>query len=86
MQLILGCLIRHSPVSMSPKKASGCGCANIPVSLIIVILGGGYWWFIHLGNINTIIKLLPSNITELLPNNEQATLPTLSPTPTVLLN
>jgi uncharacterized lipoprotein YddW (UPF0748 family) len=68
---------------MSPKKASGCGCANIPVSLIIVILGGGYWWFIHLGNINNIIKLLPSNISQLLPNNQQTTVPTLSPTPSV---
>jgi uncharacterized lipoprotein YddW (UPF0748 family) len=68
---------------MSPKKASGCGCANIPVSLIIVILGGGYWWFIHLGNINTIIKLLPSNISQLLTNNQQTTVPTLSPTPSV---
>lgn len=66
---------------MSPKKASGCGCANIPISLIIVILGGGYWWFIHLGNINTIIKLLPSNISQLLPNNQQTTPPTFTPTP-----
>ncbi len=44
---------------MSPKKASGCGCSSVPISLIIVILGGGYWWFIHLGHLN-ISKLLPN--------------------------
>jgi uncharacterized lipoprotein YddW (UPF0748 family) len=34
---------------MSPKKASGCGCSSVPISLIIAILGGSYWWFIYLG-------------------------------------
>lgn len=48
------------PVIMSPKKASGCGCSSVPISLIIVILGGGYWWFIHLGNLKNMIKFLPS--------------------------
>jgi hypothetical protein len=68
---------------MSPKKASGCGCANIPISLILIISGGSYWWFIHLGNINTVIKLLPSNISQLLPNNQQTTAPILKPKPSV---
>jgi uncharacterized lipoprotein YddW (UPF0748 family) len=66
---------------MSSKKPSGCGCANIPISLVIVILGGGYWWFIHLGNINIITKLLPSNISKLLPNNQQTIAPISTPTP-----
>ncbi|MBD0262248.1 MAG: family 10 glycosylhydrolase [Tolypothrix sp. Co-bin9] len=51
---------------MSPKKASGCGCSSVPISLIIVILGGSYWWFIHLGHLN---------ISKLLPNNQQTTNP-----------
>ena len=51
---------------MSPKKANGCGCSSIPISLIIVILGGGYWWFIHLGHLN---------ISRLLPNNQQTATP-----------
>ncbi len=67
---------------MSPKKASGCGCANIPISFILIILGGSYWWFIHLGNINTVIKLLPSNISQL-PNNQQTISPISTPKPSV---
>ena len=54
---------------MSAKKASGCGCSSVPISLIIVILGGGYWWFIHLGHLN---------ISRFLPNNQQKTNPTPS--------
>jgi uncharacterized lipoprotein YddW (UPF0748 family) len=67
---------------MPPKKASGCGCANIPISLIIVILGGSYWWLIHLGNINTIIKLLPVNISQLL-NNQTTPISTSPSSPEV---
>jgi uncharacterized lipoprotein YddW (UPF0748 family) len=37
---------------MSPKKNSGCGCSSIPISVIIAILGGGYWWFAQQGNID----------------------------------
>ncbi|MCV3213346.1 family 10 glycosylhydrolase [Plectonema radiosum NIES-515] len=58
---------------MSPKKASGCGCSSVPISLIIVILGGGYWWLIHLGNLKNIIKLLP--------NIQQAATPQMTPAP-----
>lgn len=31
------------------KKPSGCGCSNIPISIILIILGGGYWWFSQRG-------------------------------------
>ncbi|MBW4606136.1 MAG: family 10 glycosylhydrolase [Hassallia sp. WJT32-NPBG1] len=58
---------------MSPKKASGCGCSSVPISLIIVILGGGYWWFIHLGNLK--------NINKLLPNIQQIATPRMTPAP-----
>ncbi|MCU0536792.1 MAG: family 10 glycosylhydrolase [Hydrococcus sp. Prado102] len=55
---------------MSRKKENGCGCAQIPISLILLILGGGYWWFIHLNHFSDITKLLQ------LTNNEKATVPT----------
>jgi hypothetical protein len=44
---------------MTPKKNSGCGCGNIPLSFIFLLLGGGYWWGIYLGNIERLAKLLP---------------------------
>jgi uncharacterized lipoprotein YddW (UPF0748 family) len=44
---------------MTTKKNSGCGCGSIPLSFILLGLGGGYWWLIYLGNIQQIAKLLP---------------------------
>jgi uncharacterized lipoprotein YddW (UPF0748 family) len=41
------------------QKQAG-GCARIPLSLILAVLGGSYWWLIHQGNINKIAKLLPN--------------------------
>lgn len=61
-----------SPKKVSPKQESGCGCGSIPISLILAILGGGYWWFIHLGNFN---------ISKLLPNGQQATAPVSASSP-----
>jgi uncharacterized lipoprotein YddW (UPF0748 family) len=62
---------------MSPKKASGsgCGCSSVPISLIILILGGGYWWFIHLGHFD---------ISKLLPNNQQTTTPQTPTVPSIV--
>lgn len=59
---------------MSPqkKKPNGCGCANIPFSIIIAILGGGYWWFSQKGNLD---------ISKFLPQLQQITIPILNPTP-----
>jgi uncharacterized lipoprotein YddW (UPF0748 family) len=58
---------------MSRKKENGCGCSSIPISLIIVILGVGYWWFIHLDHLN-IRKFL---------DNQQIAKPILTPTPSI---
>jgi uncharacterized lipoprotein YddW (UPF0748 family) len=58
------------------KEPNGCGCANIPFSAIIVILGGGYWWFSQKGNLD---------ISKLLPKNQQINIPILNSTPTVSL-
>ena len=48
------------------KEPSGCGCASIPFSVIILLLGGGYWLFTHVDD-REIIKLFPSNLTEKIP-------------------
>ena len=67
---------------MPPKKENaGCGCASIPFSLIIVLLGISYWGFTHLDKLN-IGKFLPDNISKFLPNNQQPTPPNLTPAPT----
>jgi uncharacterized lipoprotein YddW (UPF0748 family) len=44
----------------SKKENSGGGCASIPISLIIVLLGVVYWGFKHL-DILGISKFLPNN-------------------------
>lgn len=59
-------------MSQPKKEPNGCGCANIPFSLIIVIFGGGYWWFSQKGNLN---------ISKFLPQSQQLTIPILNPTP-----
>lgn len=69
------------------KENRGCGCASIPISLILVLLGVGYWGFTHLDALG-ISKLLPDNldISKFLPNNRQnnpqPNTPNLTPTPT----
>lgn len=58
---------------MSPKKEkAGCGCASIPISLIIILLGVGYWGFRQLGSVN---------INQLLADYQQPTSPNLAPPP-----
>jgi uncharacterized lipoprotein YddW (UPF0748 family) len=54
------------------KEANGCGCANIPVSFIIVILGGGCWLFSQRGNLD---------ISKFFPQNQQVTIPILNSSP-----
>ncbi|MEH2064503.1 MAG: family 10 glycosylhydrolase [Nostoc sp.] len=55
------------------KKPIGCGCSNIPISVIILVFGGGYWWFSQKGNLD---------ISKLLPQNQQINIPILNSTPT----
>ncbi|MCU0540848.1 MAG: family 10 glycosylhydrolase [Oscillatoriaceae cyanobacterium Prado104] len=50
----------------SKKENSGCGCASIPFSLIIVLLGVGYWGF---RNLDTLANSL--GISKFLPNIQQ---------------
>lgn len=66
---------------MPPKKENdGCGCASIPISLILVLLGVGYWGFTHLQRLN-ISQFLPNNQQINTSNNQQQTSPDLAPVP-----
>jgi uncharacterized lipoprotein YddW (UPF0748 family) len=47
---------------MTPKQNKGCGCSNIPFSLIIAIAGGSYWWLINQGHLQDLHKFLPNKI------------------------
>ena len=71
---------------MPPKKENdGCGCASVPISLIIVLLGVGYWGFRHL-DISKFLAIDNLGISKILPinqqNNQQPTPPNLTSTPT----
>ncbi|TAF05477.1 MAG: glycoside hydrolase family 10 protein [Nostocales cyanobacterium] len=59
---------------MSQKKQEphGCGCANIPFSVIIAFVGGGYWLFSQRGNLD---------IGKFFPQIQQIAIPVLNPTP-----
>ena len=71
--------VEQSPfVVMPPKKENdGCGCASVPISLILVLLGVGYWGFTHLDSLG-ISKFLPNNQQ----TNQQPTTPNLTSAPT----
>lgn len=59
---------------MSNKKKEPNGCANIPLSLIIFILAGGYWLFTQKDNLG---------ISNLLSEAQQITNPIFNSTPTI---
>jgi hypothetical protein len=59
---------------MSPKK-QGCGCANIPISVILIFLGGSYFLFTKYGIPDTNFSFLLSKI-----KREENT-PAITPTP-----
>ncbi len=54
------------------KSSTGCGCFSIPIFPLLMILGGGYWWFSQQGNLD---------ISHLLPKNQQLTIPIFNSTP-----
>ncbi|WP_373539208.1 family 10 glycosylhydrolase [Chamaesiphon sp.] len=71
------------------QQKPGCGCLKIPLSVILFILGGGYWWLIAQGNIAQITKLFPdfhfsNSIASLFPhlstNRVPPSIPTVSAT------
>lgn len=71
---------------MSPKKEkSGCGCANIPLSFIVILLGLGYLGFTHRDRVDLgkleIGQFLPERVDRFLPKTQQPTTPNVTPTP-----
>jgi uncharacterized lipoprotein YddW (UPF0748 family) len=68
-------------MSSNPKKENaGCGCASIPLSLIIVLLGAGYWGVTQLNSLG-ISNLLPGDIRKFLPHNQSVPAASQSPMP-----
>jgi uncharacterized lipoprotein YddW (UPF0748 family) len=66
----------------SKKDNSGCGCTSIPISLIIVLLGLGYWGFRYLNNSPVNLgKFVTDNLAKILPNNQQQSSPNFRTTP-----
>jgi hypothetical protein len=59
-------------MSRQKKEPGGCGCLNIPISVIILLLGSGFWWFSQNGHLE-IIKLLPQI--------QQIPIPIINPSP-----
>jgi uncharacterized lipoprotein YddW (UPF0748 family) len=47
---------------MSSSKNKGCGCARVPFSLILAVVGVSYWWFIQQKHLN-LSQFLPSKPT-----------------------
>lgn len=77
---------------MPPKKQepTGCGCANIPLSVIVIILGGGYWLFSQRDNIDVgylwakgqeIVSPLLNQQSNQTPISTATSTPSLNPTP-----
>ena len=60
-------------MSLKNQQNKGCGCANIPISLIILILGGGYWLFTQKENLG---------LTNVFPNSQAIKIPYLTANPT----
>lgn len=73
-------------MSRKEKKPSGCGCANIPISVILIFLGGGYWWFSNNGiaDISNLITKIQQKIISSapIPNSIPTPTPTLPSSPT----
>jgi uncharacterized lipoprotein YddW (UPF0748 family) len=77
---------------MTTNKNQGCGCSRIPLSLILIVLGGSYWWLIYQGNIKQVSKFLPKvqlpdAIANILPkgssNSKPAPMPVATSSPIV---
>ena len=56
------------------KDRSGCGCLNIPLSVILAVAGGGYWWFSQAENLDMFSRFLSKD--------ERINIPIFNPTPT----
>ena len=66
---------------MKPKQEKqGCGCSSIPISLILVLIGVGYWGVRNLDKLN-LAAILPESVSQLLPQAQPSVAPTGTPLP-----
>jgi uncharacterized lipoprotein YddW (UPF0748 family) len=63
---------------MGTKKDREGGCFQIPFSVVLSIVGGGYWWLIHQGNLSKITQFLPNLPFSHQPHNSRPTAPVIS--------
>ena len=73
------------------KQGGGCGCANIPISLILLVIGAGYWWLqknglpdVDVERINRLLARIPGveiaiPVKEVPPPTPPTPTPTLPP-------
>ncbi|MCJ8280122.1 MAG: family 10 glycosylhydrolase, partial [Rivularia sp. ALOHA_DT_140] len=59
-------------MSYKKKEPNGCGCLNIPISVILLFVGGFVWLFTQRDNLG---------ISKHIPNSEQIKIPFISSTP-----
>lgn len=76
-------------MSDKKKEPSGCGCANIPFSVIIIIFAGGYWLFtqrnnIDVSNLVSQAQQITNPIFNSTPNITTNPTPTITPTPQII--
>jgi uncharacterized lipoprotein YddW (UPF0748 family) len=71
--------------SNKSDEPKGCGCANIPLIPLFLLLSGGGFWLWKSGNLDQIGKLLPQKIPMLtaspLPTQSAGTEPTIASSP-----
>lgn len=73
------------------NKNKGCGCANIPISVILLFIGGGFWWFrknglpdIDVNQINSLLAKIPG-VEIAIPVTQSPPTPVTPPSPTPTL-
>ncbi len=66
----------------SKKENSGCGCANIPISVILIFLGLGYWGWTKIDPAQW-VKFLPPAIAQFVPQAQPTVNPAPLPSPSV---
>lgn len=77
---------QNKPSKKPRKEPSGCGCGSIPISVIILFLGGCYWLFTQRDKLD-IGSFLPSQLPPDIPflnfpaNEESTAAPTPFPSP-----
>jgi uncharacterized lipoprotein YddW (UPF0748 family) len=62
-----------------PKKKKGWGLGDLPISLVLLLAGLGYWWLIYLGNFNK----LWTQVQAFMPSVSSPLLSASSPSPTL---